>query len=55
MDEIFANAKNILVVWVDEANSEILMDFEDTLQTKAKRATIVMESMEKLFKCKFDQ
>lgn len=52
MDEIFANAKNILVVWLDHLNSEMLLQFEKTLQIKAKHANIVLEDLRKLFECK---
>lgn len=55
MDEILANAKNILVVWISDAKSEALIQFEKTLQTKAKRAKIVLENIDKLLKCKFDE
>ena len=54
MDEIFGNAKNILVVWLDHLNSEMLLPFEKTVQIKAKQAKIILEDIRKLFECKFD-
>ena len=53
MDEIFARAKNILVIWADETDPESLPVFQDTLQTKAKQANIAFENVQMLVDCKF--
>ncbi|CAF3372282.1 unnamed protein product [Rotaria socialis] len=49
MNEIFAHAKSILVVWVDDVDSEILATFQETLQNKAQQAHIAFENVQKLF------
>jgi hypothetical protein len=53
MDDIFAHAKSILVVWVDNTDPENLPTFQDILQTKAKQAHIAFENVEMLLDCKF--
>ncbi|CAF0795602.1 unnamed protein product [Rotaria sp. Silwood1] len=49
MNEIFAHAKSILVVWVDDVDSENLLSFREIIQTKAKRAHIAFENVQMLF------
>ncbi len=53
MDEIFANTKSILVVWVDDTDPKYLPAFQDILQSKAKQAQIAFENVQMLFECKF--
>jgi hypothetical protein len=53
MDEIFARAKSILVIWTDNMDPENLPVFQDTLQTKAKHAHISFENVQMLLDCKF--
>jgi len=53
MDEIFASAKSILVVWMDDTDPESVPMFQETLDTKAKQAHIVFESVQLLLECKF--
>ena len=53
MDEIFARAKSILVIWADGGDPENLPVFQDTLQTKAKQAHISFENVQMLLDCKF--
>lgn len=55
MDEIFANAKSILVVWIDDVVPVNLPKFQDTLQMKSKQAQIPCESVPILLKCKFER
>lgn len=52
MDEIFANAKNILAVWIEDTQPENLSIFQEVLQTKAKQAQVVYESVKMLLECK---
>lgn len=52
MDEIFARAKSILVIWADDADPDNLPVFQDTVQTKAKQAQIAFENVQMLFDCK---
>lgn len=52
MDEIFARAKSILVIWADDVDPENLPTFQDTIQTKAKQAQIAFENVQMLFDCK---
>jgi hypothetical protein len=54
MDEIFARAKSILVIWADDDDPENLPVFQDTLQTKAKQAHIAFENIQMLLECKFN-
>jgi anamorsin len=49
MDEIFARAKSILVIWADDVDPENLPTFQDTVQTKAKQAQIAFENVQMLF------
>ncbi|CAF2402213.1 unnamed protein product [Rotaria sp. Silwood2] len=49
MNEIFAHAKSILVVWVDDINSENLLPFREVIQTKSKQAHIAFENVQMLF------
>ncbi|CAF0938967.1 unnamed protein product [Didymodactylos carnosus] len=44
MDEIFANAKSILIVWFDSAKTENLLPFKEKIQMKAKQAEISFEN-----------
>jgi len=53
MDEIFAQAKNILIVWVDDTNPEGLPTFQELIQTKAKKAEFAFENVKILLECKF--
>jgi hypothetical protein len=53
MDEIFANTKSILVIWVDDTDPKYLPAFQDILQSKAKQAQIAFENVQMLFECKF--
>ncbi len=55
MDEIFANAKSILVVWLDDNDPENLPKFQDTLQMKSKQAQIAFENVQMLLECKSDR
>ncbi|CAF1469878.1 unnamed protein product [Rotaria magnacalcarata] len=52
MDEIFACAKNILVIWASDVNPESLPSFQDTIQTKAKQAVIAFENVEMVIESK---
>lgn len=54
MEEIFAQAKNILIIWTDDANPEKLPAFQQTIQLKAKHARIAFENARMLFGCKFN-
>ncbi|CAF0940278.1 unnamed protein product [Rotaria sp. Silwood1] len=49
MDEIFAHAKNILVIWAPDVKPENLPVFQETIQTKAKQASIAFENVDMLF------
>ncbi len=53
MDEIFARAKSILVIWADGVDPDNLPTFQDTIQTKAKQAHIAFENVQMLLDCKF--
>jgi hypothetical protein len=53
MDEIFARAKSILVIWADNDEPENLPVFQETIQTKAKQAHIAFENVQMLLECKF--
>jgi hypothetical protein len=53
MDDIFARAKSILVIWDDDSDSENLPTFQETIQTKAKQAHIAFENVQMLLECKF--
>jgi hypothetical protein len=53
MDEIFAQAKSILIVWVDDTNPEALPTFQELIQTKAKKAEFAIENVKILLECKF--
>ncbi len=53
MDEIFARAKSILVIWADDVDPDNLPTFQDTIQTKAKQAHIAFENVQMLLDCKF--
>ncbi|CAF0831105.1 unnamed protein product, partial [Adineta ricciae] len=48
MDEIFARAKSILVIWADDTDPENLPAFQEILQTKAKQAHIAFENVQML-------
>ncbi|CAF2630318.1 unnamed protein product [Rotaria sp. Silwood2] len=48
MDDIFASAKSILVVWAPDVNPENLPMFQEKIQTKAKQARIAFENVEML-------
>jgi hypothetical protein len=52
MDEIFAHAKSILIIWADGVDPENLPAFQDTIQTKAKQAHIAFENVQMLIDCK---
>jgi hypothetical protein len=54
MDDIFANAKSILVIWIDDIDPEKLSTFQEILQEKAKQASIAFENAQMLLECKFD-
>jgi arylamine N-acetyltransferase len=54
MNDIFANAKNILVIWIDDTDAENLPTFQKILQTKANQAHIAFENVDMLLECKFD-
>ncbi len=54
MNEIFANAKNILIVWIDDTDPNNLPGFQEVLQTKAKHAQIAFENAQMLFECKLN-
>jgi hypothetical protein len=54
MNEIFANAKNILIVWIDDTDPNNLPGFQEVLQTKAKQAQIAFENAQMLFECKLN-
>jgi hypothetical protein len=53
MDEIFAYAKSIIVIWVDNTEPENLPNFQKILQTKAKKAHLALENVQMLLECKF--
>jgi hypothetical protein len=53
MDDIFARAKSILIIWADDVDPENLPTFQDTIQTKAKQAHIAFENVQMLLDCKF--
>ena len=55
MDEIFARAKSILVIWADDTDPENLPVFQETLQTKAKQAHIAFENVQMLLDCKYQR
>ncbi|CAF0878072.1 unnamed protein product [Didymodactylos carnosus] len=44
MNEIFDNAKTILIVWFESAKPESLLPFKQTIQLKAKEANISFEN-----------
>jgi hypothetical protein len=48
MDDIFARAKSILVIWADDDASENLPIFQEIIQTKAKQAHIAFENVQML-------
>jgi hypothetical protein len=52
MDEIFARAKSILIIWAYDNDPENLPAFQDTIQTKAKQAHIAFENIQMLLDCK---
>jgi hypothetical protein len=52
MEEIFARAKNILIIWADGVDPENLPAFQDTIQAKAKQAQIAFENVQMLLDCK---
>lgn len=52
MNEIFSNAKNILIVWVDNVDSGTLTIFQTAIKAKAKHAHITADSVKNLYKCK---
>jgi hypothetical protein len=54
MNDIFVNSKNILVVWIDDTDSENLPTFQKILQPKANQAQIAFENVDMLLECKFD-
>lgn len=54
MDEIFAQAKNILIIWTDDVNPEKLPIFQESIQLRAKQARIAFENARMLFGCKFN-
>ncbi|CAF0833435.1 unnamed protein product [Rotaria sordida] len=49
MNEIFAQAKSILVVGVDDVDPENLLPFREIIQTKAQQAHITFENVQMLF------
>jgi hypothetical protein len=52
MDEIFARAKSILVLWAEDVDPESLPVFQEIMQTKAKQAHIEFENVQLLLECK---
>lgn len=52
MDEIFASAKRILVIWADDVDPESLPTFQETIQMKAKQALVAFENVHMLSDCK---
>jgi hypothetical protein len=54
MEDIFANAKSVLIVWTADANQEKLSTFQDVIHTKSKQAEIAPEDVQVLLQCKFD-
>jgi hypothetical protein len=54
MNDIFANAKGILIVGIDDTDSESLSTFKEILKTKSKHAQIAFENVQMLSECKFN-
>jgi hypothetical protein len=52
MDNIFAQAKNILIVWVDDVDPEKVPAFQKLIEPKAKQAEITSENVHILLECK---
>ncbi|CAF1418943.1 unnamed protein product [Adineta steineri] len=48
MDDIFANAKNILIIWTADTDSSKLPAFQQLIQEKSEQAQIEFENIEKL-------
>ena len=53
MDEIFARANNILIIWADNLDPEDLPVFQETIKSKSKQADIAFENVQMLLDCKF--
>ena len=51
MDDIFARAKNILIIWADGTDPDDLPAFQETIQIKAKQAQIAFENVRMLIEC----
>lgn len=52
MDEIFARAKNLLVIWGDNIDPENLPRFQQVIQAKADKAQIDYENVQMVLDCK---
>ena len=51
MDEIFARAKNLLVIWGDNIDPEHLPRFQQVIQAKADKAQIDYENVQMVVDC----
>ena len=54
MDDIFARAKTILIIWADGTDPDDLPVFQEKVQTKAKQAQIAFENVRMLIECECD-
>ena len=52
MDDIFARANSILIIWADNVDPENLPVFQEIIQSKSKQADIAFENVQMLLDCK---